>query len=405
MKIVSFENGVRALVVPVEGMRSVSVEVQVKIGAKYEKKKEAGLSHFLEHMAFKGTEKRKGAAEIFQEIDAKGAGFEAETGYESTSYGITTTAENREWAVEILSDILFNSRYPEEELIKEKGVIGQEIKMYQDNPMMGLASEAVKWLWGESNIGCWNISGELKEIEKVERDELVEFRRNLFSCRETVVVMAGRVTEADLEVVEENFGGVMIEGEKLPQVKIKWTEEKNKIIKRPVKQGHLGIIVPTFGILDKRKYAMRLLNIILAGNASSRLFEEIRSKRGWAYYVYPIGETLNEDGFWGVQAGVPIDKVTVTKDLIEKEIMEVGNSLSEEELKRAKSYLRGKIELLMDKSEFWAGYVGNKVLMEGKVSEPEEELKKIEEVRWNEVKDLAKDIFKPDRIKNLVISE
>lgn len=404
MKITTFENGVRAVIVPLKGMRAVTVEVQVKIGAKYEKKPEAGLSHFLEHMAFKGTEKRPKATGIFQEMDIKGANFEAETGYESTSYNITTTTENRDWAAEMLSDILFNSKYPEKEVIKERGVIMEEIKMYRDNPMMGLSSEVVKWLWGGSPIGCWNVSGELADIKGVERSKIVDYHRKLFNTEETVVVMAGNVLESDIELLGKCFGAKRVNGQKLPEVEVMRNSGKKKVVKRPVEQGHLGVMVPTFGSLEGRRYALRLLNIILAGNTSSRLFEEIRSKRGWAYYVYPIGESIKEDGFWGVQAGVPKDKLEAAEEVIEKEILAVGSDLKMEEMERAKTYLRGKVELMLDKSDFWSGYVGNKIMLEGKLIRPEEELRKVNVVKWNEVKDLANEVFRKDNIRVLMIS-
>lgn len=405
MKIKTLSNGVRVAVVPVQGMRAVTVEIQVKIGAKYENKTEAGLSHFLEHMAFKGTEKRPNATVIFREMDTRGASFEAETGYESTSYGITTTAGNREWTLEILSDILFNSKFPEDEIIKERGVISQEIKMYQDNPMMGLSSEAVKWLWQGSNLGCWDISGEIDDVKDTKREDLLNYHRKMFKTEETVVVMAGNVADGDITMAEKYFGKKRVGNNKLPELKIEWTEGKVKTIKKAVEQGHFGVLVPTFGSLDRRRYALRLLNVILAGNTSSRLFEEIRSKRGWAYYVYPIGENVVEDGFWGVQAGVPTEKLEEATEVVEKEIEGIGNNLETEEIERAKAYLNGKVELWMDKSDFWSGFIGNKILLENRVTSPEEELKKIAEVREEEIRELAKQIFKRDKIKSLVISK
>ena len=403
MKITTFKNGVRAVVIPLKGMRAVTVEVQVKIGAKYESKSEAGLSHFLEHMAFKGTEKRPRAVDIFREMDSRGADFNAETGLETTGYSVTTTTENREWALEILSDILFNSQYPDEEIKKERGVIMEEIKMYRDNPMMGLGSEVVKWLWGGSPIGCWNISGELEDIDKVSRDDLAGYHQKFFDTREMVVTAAGNVSADDMKLLEKYFGVRTVSGRKLPEVAVTWTGDTKKVINRSVEQGHLGVMVPTFGSMDSRRYALKLLNGLLAGNASSRLFEEIRSKRGWAYYVYPIGEEIKEAGFWGVQAGVPENKLNEALELTEKEIIKVADDLKPEEVERTKAYRRGKIELLMDKSDFWSGFVASRVLLEGEVVSPEEELQKVDNVTMNEVKDLASGIFKREKIKSLVI--
>jgi predicted Zn-dependent peptidase len=299
--------------------------------------------------------------------------------------------------------VLFNSRYPEEEVKKERGVIMEEIKMYQDNPMMGLSSEVVKWLWGSSPIGCWNISGELGDIEGVERKKVVDYHQELFNTGEMVVVMAGNVAEDDVGMVERFFGNGITGRKKLPEVKIKWNSEKRKIINRQVEQGHLGLMVPTFGSHDERRYPLRVLNVALTGNTSSRLFEEVRSKRGWAYYVFPIGESVSEDGFWGVQAGVPREKAEVAAELIEREMVGFGKGLKPEEVERAKAYLRGKTELKLDESDFWSGFVGSRILLEGKLVSPEEELNRLNGVQYNEVVELANEIFRKERIRSLVM--
>ncbi len=403
MKVHTLGNGIRVAITPLKGIKSITVKVNLKLGAKYENKDEFGLSHYLEHMAFKGTSARPGATDIFKEIDSKGAMFNAETGYENTSYEITTNGDNQKWALELLSDILLNSTYPDKEAQKEKGVIIEEIKMYQDNPMIGLVSEATDWLWGESKIGCWDISGKISEAKKFNRKKLIDYKNKYFNGKEIVVTVAGNVEEDQWTETEKYFDkNLNFKGVELPEVKVELTKETEKIIQKPTEQAHFGVMAATFGSQDERRYVLKLLNVIVAGNTSSRLFEEIRSKRGWAYYVYPIGEEIREAGFWGVQAGVPVNKLREAIELTEKTIINLKSDISEDEVKRAKDYIRGKTELYMDKSSFWADYVGENILLDDEWVSPVEELNRLEKVSKKEIAELAEKIFKAENIKRLI---
>jgi predicted Zn-dependent peptidase len=404
MEIIGLKNGIRLVLMPLKGFKAVTVEVHVKIGAKYESKTEAGLSHFLEHMAFKGTVKRPSPTGIFQEMDSKGADFNAETGYENTSYRITTIRSNLEWAVEMLSDIIFASQMPEEEVEKERGVIAEEIKMYQDNPMMGMGEELVKFLYGGSPIGCWNISGEIGDINGVSRQNVADYRNKYFAPQRMVVVVAGNVNLRDSGLLTKYFNQKVSNNTKLPIVEIKLNPVKLKTEQRSVEQAHFAVAVPTFGTQDERRYAMKILDVVLAGNTSSRLFEEVRSKKGWAYYVFPVGENIKEAGYWGVQAGVAEDKLDSAIELVEKEILTIESWLKQPAIDRAKAYFGGKIELMLDRSNFWTSYVGHKLLLEDRLVDPIEELKKIRGVQLNEVLELAKTFFVKVQIRKYIVS-
>lgn len=387
---------------PIAGLRSVTVEIFVKIGSKYEIKGEYGLSHFLEHMAFKGTKKRPTAMAINNEIDAKGANYNAGTGHEYTSYYITTVKENLPWAIEMLSDIIFNSVYSQEETKKERGVIIEEIRMYQDNPMMGLSSEFTKFLYGKSAVGCWNISGEVEDIQNVGREVVVDYKNKYFNPKEMVVVVCGDVDENMSQVVEANLGSFESQPLELPKVDLILNEEKNKVIKKEVEQGHFCMGLPAIGWGDKRKQALKLLDLILDGNSSSRLYEKIREDRAWAYYVYSVGEMFKEGGYWAVQSGVTADKLPEAMAVVTQEIETIADSIKEEELNRAKDFMIGKTKLAMDKTSFVSSLVGQKLLLEGKVELPEEELEKYKNVGLGEIKDLAKEIFRKEEVRSLV---
>jgi predicted Zn-dependent peptidase len=401
-KSFKLNNGIRGIILPMPGLKSVTIEVFLKIGSKYENKGEFGLSHFLEHMAFKGTKKRPTATKINSEIDGKGAGYNAGTGHEMTSYYINTVKENSVWAVEMLSDILLNSIYNEEETIKERGVIIEEIRMYQDNPMMGLSSEFTKFLYGGSNIGCWNIAGEVDDIKNVDRKIIVDYRNKYVNPREMVVVACGDVGEELKEVIKNSFSGLLDNEFKLPKVEMLLNKEKNMVIKKELEQGHFCMGLPALGWSDKRKYALKLLDIVMNGNSSSRLYTKIREERALAYYVSPVGEMFKEGGYWAIQSGVNLNKIEEAIEVVSNEIGVIADSISEDELKRAKDYLLGKTKLAMDKTSFVAGYIGQKLLLENNEESLEEELEKYKQINLNETRELAKDIFKKEEIRTLV---
>lgn len=405
MDVHVLDNGIRAVIIPL-GLRSITIEVFLKIGAKYETKEEAGLSHFLEHLSFKGTKKRPKATDILQEMDSIGALYDASTGYEETTYSITTIRPNLRWLVEIMSDLLLNSTLPSSEIVKEQGVIIEEIKLYKDNPTDGLPCELVKFMYGKSPIGCWDIIGSEESINQLNRKALIDYRNRYFNPKEIVIAVAGNVTEADMGLFKNYFDQpVKNKSSILPKVQMILTNNSEQKEHRELEQAHFGLAVPTFGWKDERKYALRLLNVILAGNNSSRLFKEIRSKRGWAYYIRSIGQSLAETGFWGIQTGVKQDKLDKAIKLVTKEILQISSNINRDEMQRAINYLNGVTELLLDSSNLWTDYVGERLLLTGEIVNPEEELKKLNKVKLWEIIDLAKTIFKEEKIKKLIISK
>lgn len=398
------ENGVRGIIIPVSGLNSVTVEVFLKIGSKYESKNEFGMSHFLEHMTFKGTKKRPTVSLINKEIDSKGAAYNAGTGHEMTSYHITTIKENVPWAVEMLSDILSNSIYDNDEVLKERGVIMEEIRMYQDNPIKGLSSILTKFLYGKSKIGCWDIAGSVDDIKKLDRSKLIDFRSKLINPKEMVVVIVGNVDFKAADEVKKCFESfVNIEAKELPKIDVLMnTESRMKIVKQ-VEQGHFAIAVSGISWMDTRKYEFELLDLILAGNSSSRLWQKIREDKALAYYIFSISESFKETGFWGVQSGVTLNKLDEAIMTVKNEIETIADTLKEEELNRAKDYLIGKTKLAMDKTSFISGFVGQKMLLENKIEMIDSEIERYKKIDLKSLKRLAGEIFREGKVKEVII--
>lgn len=408
MKFKEFKlkNGVRGLIIPLKGLNSVTIEVFLKIGSKYELKNEAGMSHFLEHMAFKGTSKRPTATIINKEMDSKGASYNAGTGHEMTSYHITTIKENIPWALEMLSDMLFNSVFESEEVSKERGVIMEEIRMYQDNPMMGLSAEMTKFLYGNSKIGCWNIAGTVDDIKLVDRQRVVDYRNKFINSKEMVVVIAGNVDLKAFGEVEKYFGDFINKNEmELPEIEMVLTKENKMMIKKEVEQGHFAMAIPTFPRNDKRRYEFRLLDLILSGNTSSRLYQRIREDKALAYYVFSISESFEEGGYWGIQSGVTLNKLDEAMEIVVNELKSLTSTLNEEELERAKDYIIGKTKLAMDKTSYISSHMGEKMLLDNKIEMIDSEIKRYTKIDLKSLKRLAGEIFDKQEIKKLIITK
>ncbi|HEX8923839.1 MAG TPA: pitrilysin family protein, partial [Patescibacteria group bacterium] len=383
-------NGIRVVSVPLKGFNSVTIQAFFKIGAKYEEPGEFGLSHFLEHMAFKGTNKRPRPEDINKEIDSKGADYNADTGLEMTTYYLTTVRDNLKWAAELLADILFNSIYDSDEVKKERGVIIEEIRMYNDNPMMGLSGDFAKFFYSPTTKGCWDVTGMVSDIEGVDRKKIVSFREKYLNLNDMVVVIAGDIKDGDDMVVKEYFE--MFENRSnIPNYNINLQISTQNVdhMKKKIEQGHFCLGLPTVSSRDKQKYVMKVLDIILDGNSSSRLFSKIREERGWAYYVYSISEMIKEGGFWGVQSGVTLEKLDEAITLVDNEVSGLKETLNAEELTRAKDYVVGKLKLASDRSEYWARMAGSRLLLLNEEYDMDKEVALYKKVSLEDLKNFA----------------
>ncbi len=384
-----------------EGRQSVSVQVFVEIGSKYEEREVWGISHFLEHMAFKGTKKRPSAMEIEKEIDSLGAGRNAGTSHEYTNYWIKVAAEHTGWALEILADMLLNPVFPEREIEKEKGVVIEEINMYEDNPMMSLPHDFFELMYRDGEVGCWSVIGTKKTVGGISRKGLYDYRKRFFGGNKTVVVVAGRVDQVGQveEWVRQYFEKVPSGKVKLPEVPVILDKKQEDRRDKGLDQAHFALGLPTVSWRDERRWADRLWDVILAGNTSSRLWQKIRQDRGLAYYVFSVSEDLREAGYVAVQAGVKKEKLEEAIKVCKSEILGFAKTVTEEELERAKRYVQGKTKLSMEKTDFWASFVGRKLLLEGELVGVEEELAKFEAVTLKELKSLVAEKAKREEFR------
>jgi len=400
------KNGLRILTCPMMNTRSVTVLILVRAGTKYEKKEENGISHFLEHMCFRGTRKRPHPLDISQEIDGVGGMFNAFTSKDWTGYFVKVDFSQLKLALDVVSDILLHSIFKEEEIEKERGVIIEEIKMIEDTP-----THYIEDLWEEllykNQPAGWNIAGTKETVSNIKRENLINYVNNFYRAKNTVVGIAGRVIPKDVIYLVRDYFSDIKEGGERKKIKVQeFQKEPEKLFfKKDTQQTHLALGVRAFNIFDKRKYALSLLATILGGNMSSRLFQELREKRSLAYYVSTHFETNPETGYLTTYIGIDHKKINDVTELILKEYEKIEKQVpAQREVNQSKEYLKGRSRLSLEESENIASFYTLQELLEEKILTLEEKIKATEKVTPLEITEVAQEIFKKEKLNLAIIS-
>src|SRR3989338_6715948 len=297
------KNGLRVIVVPMQDNPTATVLVLAEAGSKYETKKINGISHFLEHMWFKGTTKRPKAIDISKELDALGSQYNAFTAQEYTGYYAKSHAKHFRKIFNVVSDIYLNSTFPETEMDKEKGVIIEEINMYEDMPQRHVQDLMMKLLYGDTPAG-WNIAGEKKNILHMKRDNFVKYKKEHYLPEATVLVVAGQVSEQNvLKEVKRIFGAIP-RGRKAGKVKVKQKQRHPQALVKWKKtdQTHFVLSVRSYDFFNKKSPTLSVLGGILGGGMSSRLFQKLREEMGVGYYVRAFNDAFTDHGFFQISA-------------------------------------------------------------------------------------------------------
>lgn len=393
----TLDNGLRVVFVPMD-TTSIVVNLYVGAGGKYEKENEHGLAHFFEHMAFKGTEKRPGAIAIAKQLDKIGAVYDAGTSKDYISYWIKNTEEHLDLMFDVLSDIVFNSQFSQADIGVERGVILEEINMYEDTPSDKAYHKFMELALGDGSLGRIGL-GTKKSVGKFTRKHFLNYRDRFYSPSNMVLAVAGKASkEKVFDLTGIWFSGYEQFSTETGQINWQSKDERVLVEKKKTEQTHLVLGRPIFGLKDDRRWPMAVLKTVLGTGMSSRLFSEIREKRGLAYYVYASTHYYQEAGLFGVGAGVRKDKVQEAVELIRKELVNIGKSITKEEFDDAKEGIRGRILLSLESTNNLAGWAASTWLREGKIRTVEETLKKIESVNLGQVKDLANELFQPEKL-------
>lgn len=401
----TFKNGLRVVTVPMKDNPTVTVLVLVGTGSDYETKKVNGISHFLEHMCFKGTVKRPSAQAISHELDALGAQYNAFTDHEMTGYYAKADAKKFKQIFDVVSDIYLNSTFPEAEIEKEKGVIVEEINMYEDMPQRHVQDMFQEVLYGTQPAG-WNIAGPKENIRAMTREDFVKYKKAHYVAGGTVIIVAGNITTSDVDEEVKKYFGDINSGVKDKKLRTKDIQDKpNVILKhKATDQTHFVLGVRSFDLFDKKNPTLSILASVLGAGMSSRLFIKLREEMGVAYYVRAYNDASLDHGSFQISAGVNNARlVEVLKEVL-KECTKLKTELvSERELSKVKSFIIGNSKLSLEATDDIANFYGGQELLKGEMKTIEEKAKLFESVSARDIQNMAKKIFTNKNINLAII--
>ena len=401
------KNGLRIMAVPIKNAPSVTVMSLIEAGSKYENKKNNGISHFLEHMCFKGTNKRPKAIDISREFDSMGAQNNAFTSQEVTGYWAKAHNKHTDKILDIISDMYLHPTFPTADLETEKGVIVEEINMYEDLPQLRVHEVFDELLYGDQPAG-WNVAGTKENVRSFNRDDFVNYRKNHYVSGATTIVVAGDIDENDIfKKVEKYFVEIpagkktakkkVLEKQNIPAVKLRFKETD---------QTHLVMGVRAFNLYDKKMPALRLLSTVLGGGMSSRLFQKMREELGICYYIRSAANELTDHGNLVISAGVDSSRVEEGINGILEEMMKVRDEkVPASELRKAKDFLIGNMYLGLESSDSLARFYGFQEILHEKIKTPKDIEKEIEKITATDVQKVTKEIITNSKLNLAIVGK
>jgi predicted Zn-dependent peptidase len=399
------KNGLTVYVVPMRSTEAVTVLVLVRAGSKYETKRRSGLSHFLEHMFFKGTTNRPTSRDVAETLDRVGGEYNAFTDKERTGYYAKVDRKHLELAIDWVSDMLLNPLLKEDEIEREKGVITQEISMYYDTPTSYISDVFERLLYGDQPAG-WDIAGTKEIVATFRRPDFLAYLGARYVASAAFVIVAGNVaTHRTEQLVAKHFSPLRPgRAPGKPAVREAQRGPQLHLHEKETDQTHLELGLRAFDTYDKRRYALSVLATILGGNMSSRLFLTLREQHGLAYYVSTSPQHYTDTGYLSTHAGVPTKDVVRAVTIIMREYDAVRRfAVSPDELRKAKDYLKGKALIGLESSNAMAGFVGDQALLYGKAVPINEILQRVEAVSASDVRRVATTIFRENRLNLALI--
>jgi len=411
-KLTNLDNGLRVITAPLENTKAVTILFLFGVGSRYEDERLSGISHFLEHMFFKGTEKRPTTLDISRDLDNVGASYNAFTGEEYTGYFVRVASEHFDLGLDVLTDMIFNSKFDAKEIEREKGVIVEEINMYNDDPKAKVDLVAKELFYGNQPLGR-KITGERETVTKFTRDDFVNYKKTHYTPENMVVVVAGGPNGTGkssddqsgwLTKIEQKFGqmtsGLTSVYEKINQ---KQNEPKVAVFNKETDQAHFILGFRSIERNDPKRPILKVLTNLMGQMMSSRLFIEVREKRGLCYYVHADMADFRDTGIWGVSAGVDINRIDEAIKVILEQIERIKNEpVSDEELERAGENLKGHLYLALEESFAVAEFLAERQLFWGDLVDPEQVVTEYKKVTKEDIQKMAQEIFKKENL-NLAI--
>jgi len=401
----TLSNGLRVLTAPLGHAQSVACYVMLAAGSRYENASNRGIAHFAEHMFFKGTERRPTAKDLSMEVDKIGGEFNAFTSKEYTGYYIRCAGEKRDTALDVLVDMLRHSKFDAEELEREKGVIIEEMNMYVDTPRDYVSSVYEELLFGSNPLG-WETLGTRETIKSATRETFLDYINEWYTPPRMVVGVSGAVGDDLLPTLEGLLGNLAASGDGAPAPAAveRSPEPRVRLHRKDSDQANVCIGVPSYPIAHPDRYALQLLGTVLGTGMSSRLFLEVRERRGLAYYVYALNSSFTDAGTLYAQAGVDLHRAEEAVGVIANEFRRLAEEpVGAEELEKARALAKGRFVLQTESPNGLILFGLRREVLEGKAAEPEELLAGLDAVTADDLQRVAQDVIGSQGMRCAVI--
>jgi len=399
------KNGTKVLLAPMSEQRTATVLVLVETGSKYESKEKNGISHFLEHMCFKGTTNRPNQLVISRELDSMGAEYNAFTTHEYTGYYVKVAAHGLPVALDLISDIYCNSLFKEEDIEQEKSAIVGEIDMYEDIPMRKVSDLFMSLVYGDQPAG-WEISGPKSLVTTFTRADFLAYRAMHYVPSATTVVVAGKFDSRSVQsLIEKQFADIK-KGKKFGKVKVDDTQSVPGVMLKDKEsdQTHLILGVRSYPLKHKDYPVLMMIASVLGGGMSSRLFQRVRTEMGLGYYVRAANNSFTDHGVFMASAGVVNERAGEAIEAVIAEFKRLKNeAVSATELKKVKDMISGMLMLGLESSDEIAEFYGLQEVLRRKLSTPEELLMRMNKVTAKDIMRVARDIFITEKLNLALI--
>ncbi|MDQ3102384.1 MAG: insulinase family protein [Actinomycetota bacterium] len=390
----SLSNGLRVLTAPMPQAQSVSCVVMLAAGSRYETPETNGIAHFAEHMFFKGTEQRPTARDIAGEIDAIGGEFNAFTGKEYTGYYVRCAAETRDTALEVLVDMLRRSKFDKDEIEREKGVIAEEMNMYFDTPRDFIGGVYDELIYGDQPLG-WDIIGRKETVRSATRDTFLEYVDTWYRPDRLVVGVGGRIGDGLDAKLEELLGSLEPRQTGSPApFALPQNGARVRVHTKESDQAHLVLGVRSRPLTDPDRYVLQLLSTVLGGGMSSRLFTEVRERRGLAYYVFGTNHAYTDAGSLYAQSGVDINRIDdAVTTIVEQFRLLASEPVPADEFEKARNFSKGRFVLQLESPHGTIMFGLRREVLESEATEPQAVLDALDAVTAEDVQRVAKEIL------------